>query len=62
MDKNNPMVIEVLNEKNRQPSVTYRQIAEVLGCSTMNVVKTYMGNMTAERKDILLRAIETARE
>lgn len=61
MDKNNPMVIEVLNEKNRQPQVTYGQIAEVLGCSKMNVLKTYMDRITSERRDMLLEAIKAAR-
>lgn len=48
--------------KARTPSVSWREVAEVIGCHEQNVYKTYLRNIDEGRFSILKRAIETAKE
>lgn len=48
--------------KARTPSVSWREVAEVIGCHEQNVYKTYLRNIDEGRFSILKLAIETAKE
>lgn len=62
MDSQEQMREELRVLKARTPPVSWREVAEVIGCHEQNVYKTYLRNIDEGRFSILKRSIETAKE